>query len=66
MDKQQKQLIATGGLVVVLIFSVVASLKKKPAKKTVDIPASGSAASVQTTAPQAAASAKPTDELSLQ
>lgn len=35
MEKQQKQLIMTGVLVVILIFSVMNSLKKKPGKKKV-------------------------------
>jgi len=66
VDKQTKQLVITGGLVVVLIISVLGSLKKKPAKK-----AAPAQPEVQTSAPSSSPPApaggfKPSDELTQQ
>lgn len=66
MDKQTKQLIITAGLVVVLVFSVLSGLKKKPQIKAAP-KALASQPSASSVAPvTATAGLKPNDELSLQ
>ena len=62
MNKQIKQLIITGVLVMVLIFAALGNLKKKPAKKLVPVSPEASAARAAKSPVAVSASFTPADE----
>jgi hypothetical protein len=66
VDKQTKQLVITGGLVAVLIFSLLGSLKKKPAKQVAPAQPLTQANAPAPTISSPAGAFKPSDELTQQ